>query len=211
MKRTLFIPVFLLYFFTSNAQHKISGYVGWTASKLEVYSKTNATINNLDYGFLHTPYLAFEYEYDWKKLRFSTGLSGIGMGASDFFGKDTHWGGVYINIPILAGINWDLPKNWGLMVESGVEAGLKLVNIGDITTIDDMNNKVKGNINAVLGLESNWKRFRFGVRLQVGLTDFNKWSNSATLKHVGVTTYLGYTLWDSGKKKASKMACNCNF
>lgn len=217
----IFIIIYLFFNSHIQAQHKISLYGGWTASRLQVYFKegvsTSTNSEVFDFSFLHSPYLAMEYEYDWKKLRISTGLSMTCMGTGRFWGEDQPWAGLYLNIPIIAGLKWDLPKNWSITAETGIEAGLKLSAIGVVFLADTdfisngvlYKKKVQGNINGVLGLEANWKRFRFGTRLQVGLTDFNVWNNIATMKHLAITTYIGYTLWDSKlakERKAKRLA-----
>lgn len=218
-----FYGVFVLLVFTLSvhAQHKISAYGGWTASKLQVYFNPNVPTGTnsevFDFSFLHSPYVAMEYEYDWKKLRLSTGLSMTCLGTGRFWGEDQPWAGIYLNIPVIAGIKWNLPKNWSLTIETGIEAGLKLSAMG-VVFVDDIDGivngvpqkkKVQGNINSILGLEANWKKFRFGARLQVGLTDFKVWNDDATMKHLALTTYIGCTLWDSKlakERKAKRLA-----
>lgn len=215
MKKIL--SIFLVsYFLISNikAQHKISAYVGWTASKIQTFYSSNAIKRPVHDDLfalpvLHKPYVAFEYEYDWKKLRLSTGLSTTIWGASAFFGDPDIWAEMYLNIPIIAGFRLDLPKKWNLTIESGFEAGMRLTNLGIYFYPDDYEFKFRGNLNAILGVEANWKQFRLGTRLQVGLSTFRYWNNDIWFKHSGITTYLGYTLWDSKiakEKRAKRLA-----
>jgi hypothetical protein len=205
MKQSTLLFTFLLSFFyynNSKAQHKISAYAGWTASQTINYQ---APVYNEIYAVLHMPYLGFEYEYDYKKLRFSTGLALTTFGRSMSAEKQIALGSTYLNMPIIAGIQFNLKKNWGLTIESGVELGLEIASISSFVIGGD-NNKREGNINAILGLETQWKAFRLGSRLQIGLTTFMPWRTWATDKHAGITTYLGYTLWDSkiAKEKRAK-------
>lgn len=214
-KITLFFLVITFHFFTkkSQAQHKISAYGGWTASKIQIFlspdSKKGPIFGDLfALPVLHRPYIAFEYEYDWKRLRLSTGLSTTIWGTSEFFGDTQPWAEMYLNIPIIAGVRFDLPKHWNLTLESGFEAGVRLTNIG-VYFLDDYEPRFRGNLNAILGVEANWKHFRLGARLQVGLTTFRYWSSDLWFKHSGITTYLGYTIWDSKiakEKRAKRLA-----
>jgi hypothetical protein len=207
MKQSILLLTFLLscfYYNNSHAQHKISAYAGWTASQSinyqspARYKETSAV--------LHMPYLGFEYEYDWKKLRLSTGLSVSTLGRSFSAEKQMPVGSMYANIPLIAGVHFELPKNWGLTLEGGAEFGLEISPISVISYGRNYDNKMEGNINAVAGLETQWKQFRFGTRLQIGLTTYMPWRQDVNYKHAGITTYLGYTIWDSkiAKDKRAK-------
>ncbi len=206
--------LFLSFGISSQAQHKISAYGGWTASKIQVFlspdKRKGPIFNDLfKLPILHKPYLSFEYEYDWKKLRLSTGLSIAIWGSSAFWGDPDIWAEMYLNLPIIAGFRLDLPKNWNLTIESGFEAGMRLTNLGIYFYPDDYEFKFRGNLNAILGVEANWKQFRLGTRLQVGLTTFRYWNDDIWFKHSGLTTYLGYTIWDSKiakEKRAKRLA-----
>lgn len=208
MKQSILFFTFILSFFyynNSQAQHKISAYGGWTASQTQNYQ---APIYNEIYAALHMPYLGFEYEYDYKKLRFSTGLSFTTLGRSMSSEKQIPIGAMYANLPIIAGIQFELPKNWGFTIEAGAELGIQLSPISAIIYAGDPN-KIESNINAIVGIETQWKAFRFGARLQIGLTTFMPWRTWANDKHLGITTYLGYTLWDSKiakEKRAKRLA-----
>jgi hypothetical protein len=212
----LFFTFFSSFFYYNNsqAQHKISTYAGWTASQAQNYEK-DTPYKEIS-GTLHMPYLGFEYEYDWKKLRFSTGLSFTTLGRSMSTEKQMAVGSMYVNLPIIAGIQFDLPKNWGLTLEAGAEVGLELSSISVVIYAGDYNHKIGSNVNAVAAVETQWKQFRFGTRLQVGLTTYTPWRMGVNYKHLGLTTYLGYTLWDSkiveekrakqwAKRQANKM------
>lgn len=210
MKQFILLSTFLFSFFyynNSQAQHKISAYAGWTASQTQNYQ--NPALYQEVSSVLHMPYLGLEYEYDWKKLRLSTGLSVTTMGRSFSTEKQVPMGSMYANLPIIAGIQFDLPKNWGLTLEGGVELGLEIASVSVITYAGDYDNKIDGTVNALVGLETQWKQFRFGTRLQIGLTTYMPWRSGVDYKHLGVTTYLGYTLWDSKiakEKRAKRLA-----
>lgn len=204
MKQSILFFTFLFSFFyynNSQAQHKISAYGGWTASKTQNYQDP---VYNEVYAVLHMPYLGFEYEYDYKKLRFSTGLSFTTLGRNMSIEKQIPIGAMYANLPIIVGIQFELPKNWGFTIETGAELGLQLSSVSPIAYGGDPN-KREANINAILGLETQWKAFRFGTRLQIGLTTFMPWKTWANDKHLGITTYLGYTLWDSKIAKEKRV------
>lgn len=213
MKKTTLFLIVLTFLITNQhiyGQHKISAYAGWSASKIQIDLSPDVqkgpTFNEFfALPIFHSPYAAFEYEYDWKRLRFSTGLSVGTWGASEFFGDHLPFAEMYLNIPIIAGGRFLLPKEWGLTIEGGVELGMRLTNIG-IYFIDDYDFKFRGNINAVVGLEADWKRFRFGTRLQIGLSTFRYWNADIGFRHSAITTYIGYTLFDSveSKKKLAK-------
>lgn len=209
MNKSLLLSLFILSCFYNNAQaqHKISVYGGWTASQLQNY-KTPHQYPEVS-AVLHMPYLGFEYEYDWKKLRLSTGLSVSTIGKSVSKEKQLAVGSMYVNLPIIGGIQFDLAKNWGLTIESGVELGLELSSVSVYFTIADYNNKTKGNINGILALETQWKAFRLGTRLQIGLTQYRPWRTISDDRHAAITTYLGYTIWDSQiakTKRAKKLS-----
>lgn len=216
MKKTIFFLILIPCIFIKNtiqAQHKISAYAGWTASKIQVYLNPNtqkSPVHHELFAFpiFHSPYVAFEYEYDWKKLRLSTGLSVATWGTSASWGGTLAWAEMYLNIPTIAGFRFDLPKKWNLTVESGLETGIRLTNIG-VYHVDDFEFRVRINVNAILGVEANWKQFRLGTRLQVGLTTFRRFNDDIWFKHSGITTYIGYTIWDSKiakEKRAKRLA-----
>lgn len=199
------IIFFLVFTFINNsqAQHKISAYGGWTMSKIQKRidpALKKGAIYDEFYAFpiLHAGYMGLEYEYDWKFFRFSTGLSYVILGSSEFVFRDTPWETWYITVPVIGGVKWDLPHNFGLTLEAGVEVGFEIAT-GILVSTAAYN--PWGNVNAVLGVEANWKQFRFGTRLQYGLTKFRIMGSrqEITLRHSALTTYIGYTLWDSEK------------
>lgn len=207
MKQSILLFTFLFslcYYNNSQAQHKISAYAGWTASQSQNYQ--NPPRYKEISAVLHMPYLGFEYEYDWKKLRFSTGLAVSILGRSMSTEKQMSLGSMYANLPIIIGIQFELSKNWGLTLEAGTELGLELSSVSAVTYAGDYDNKIEGNINAVTGIETQWKQFRFGTRLQIGLTTYMPWRRDVNYKHLGLTTYIGYTIWDSkiAKEKRAK-------
>jgi len=202
----ILIIVFLCLCVKVNAQYKISANGGWTISKLQKQmapSLKPGVIYNELYAFPvhHAPYLSFEYEYDWKSWHFSTGLSFMSLGTGEFMFDDTPWTGDYISIPLAIGLNWDLPKGFGLTLETGIEAGLDLEI--SYVTFNAHKKRIKGNVNLILGIEGNWKRFRLGVRAQGGVTEFEiiGQNRDLVLRHSAITTYIGYTFWDSKKAK----------
>ncbi len=207
MKNIILFLIFIIFQNFIQAQHKISAYGGWTASKIQVYSNTQK--NPLDdelfaFPILHRPYLSFEYELDWKKLRLSTGLSTTIWGTSSTWGGTLQWAEMYLNLPIIAGLRLDLPKSWNLTIESGFETGIRLTPLG-VYHLDDFEAKIRMNVNIILGIEANWKQFRLGTRLQIGLTTFRHFNDDIWFKHSGLTTYLGYTIWDSKIAKEKRV------
>lgn len=197
---TLFCICFLQ---VSWAQSSLSFYSGWTAST--VYT-TNAPFSkvsdhHLDIQMMHSPYFGgLEYEYDYKKLRLSTGLSFMLMGAQQ---QPYLWSTLhpvyYWAVPVLAGYHIGLPNNFGLTLEGGLDLGYQ-----QWTNPFMPKPEHSFNLNTVIGIEGSWKRLRLGVRGRLGLTTFQEYEGN-TYKHVALTTYLGYTLWDQAKSKARRL------
>lgn len=197
------------------AQHNISLQGGLTISNLQKYGTKSALESMSFYSDIYTtipfycPYLSLEYEFDYKKYRFSTGLSLLGLGANNFVFDNHSTAEMYLTLPLLAGIKWDLPKNFSITVEMGVELGIRVFNIGNVVLAKNTG-RIGGNIGAVAGLETGWKNFRLGARLHIGLTDYFIWETSGSdekvyFKHASGTVYLGYTLWKSGNAKKRKL------
>ncbi len=203
MKKTFLIILLISSCYYSQAQHQISAYGGWTVSKIQQKIKSN-TQQGTEYNqlyqlpILHSFYMAFKYEYHLKRFRFSTGISHTVFGTSSFFFKDTPWTTTYLNIPLMIGSTWKISKQTSLTAECGIEAGLE---IG--VSPNKISNQSYGIIAGVVGLEFQWKRFRLGSQLHLGLTKYRNTSYSI-LRHSAITTYLGYTLWDLAKAKEKK-------
>lgn len=125
------------------------------------------------------------------------------LGSSSVFIKNLALAELYLTIPLIFGKKWNLPKNWSLTAALGFEVGVYRSAVSGVTFMG----KSDWNMNAILGLEANWRRFRFGARLQVGLTIYEviynvkDRSKDIALRHSGLTVYLGFTLWDSKKSK----------
>jgi len=201
-----------LVFFVQNAfsQSKFSGYTGWTASKIQAkrisnnYPITPVEESHYTLPILHTFYGAVEYEYDFKMLRFSTGLSFLTLGTNDYFLSPVQtWRTWYTNVPLILGVKFNLPHDIRFIIESGVELGLE--SGSDINALSQDRGKYLFHVNAVTGIELEWNRFRLGSRLQIGLTTFRN-IQETSLSHSAITTYVGYTLWDSqlAKEKRKK-------
>ncbi|MFK7798105.1 MAG: hypothetical protein AB8E82_11675 [Aureispira sp.] len=188
-----------------NAQSKVSVLGGWTASKIRTLYDKNinkgpAFSEASDMPILHAPYLGFEYEYDYKKLHLSTGIALLTLGSNKtpFFGE-IPWPTYYWAFPLLGGYNIFLSKKWNLIVEGGTEICFQQGSSGLIGT-----GSYWGNINAVLGVELCYKRFRLGMRGHWGVTDF-RYLDPITYQHTAITTYLSYDLWDHAKAKARRL------
>jgi len=189
----------------SFAQSKISLYGGYTFSEFAFYGQADRLdLYSTDYYGHHSPYLALEYEYDYKKVRFSTGISTAAMGSRRYLSK---WGvgELYATVPLLAGYQWSFSNNLGLTLEGGLEFGIGYGSLG-IVFVDNRN--FKYNIGAAIAIEGQWKRFRYGTRFHLGLTDYKYVYNTdgtrTPIKHYAFTFYVGYTLWDAQKKRAKK-------
>lgn len=193
----------------SVGQSKINIYGGWTPSKILVYA-TEELRQRTYFSDLyrlpvyHSPYFALNYEYTHKSFVFTTGLSCFVLGTSEFFLADHSMAMMYINIPLFGGHKWNFSKGWGLKIEGGAEVGVGALNMGLVTFLSTAN-QTRMNVNLTLGVEGEWKRLRFGTRVQVGVTDYQEVGPSPTargvLRHSAITTYIGYTLWDSVKAK----------
>jgi len=189
------------------AQSKISLHVGSTFSKVRALYDKGAIQpgpyfeSAVNLPILTMPYFGFEYEYSWRKLHLSTGLVLINLGAdvTPYF-PIGRWNTPYWTIPIMAGYRLNFPHQWALIGEAGGELGLSDKGYAILMG----GGSYWGNINAVAGVEAEYKRWRLGIRLQWGLTDF-RYAGAITYKHAAVTTYLSYTLWDHAKAKAERL------
>jgi hypothetical protein len=206
--KILGIGVLLLLWATSAAQSRISLQIGWTASKIRaIYDKQSLSLGPVagdsftKFDFWHTWYASAEYEYDYKKLRLSTGFAAMAMGAGGLPGFPEYpWVTAYWTIPVLAGYHLEWGKDWNLIVEGGVEIGFQ----HGSATIRTGRGARWGNINAIAAVEAEWKNIRLGVRGHWGLTTFRTF-DPIIYKHTGITTYLGYTLWDHAQCKARRL------
>ncbi len=208
MKCIIVIYVLLLSSSKVFTQSRVSLQLGWTASNIRaIYDKKTFKPGPVfddsfvKFPFWHTPYIAAEYEYDYKKLRLSTGFHMMSMGAGGLPGlPGFYWVTAYWTVPILGGYHIKLGKGWDLVAEGGIEIGFQ----HGSSTIQTGGGARWGNINAVLAVETEWKNFRLGVRGHWGLTTFRTF-DPIIYKHTGITTYLGYTLWDQAKCKARRL------
>jgi hypothetical protein len=200
--KLLFFLSFILCFYNIAAQSRMSLQLGWTVSKLQTIYDRNIVKGPVfyeaaDMPALHAPYGGLEYEYDYKKLRLSTGVSVMTFGSNrmPFFGE-TSWPTHYWVIPIVGGYRTALSKQLAFIIEGGVDIGFQQGSSGLIGS-----GNYWGTINGILGVELEWQRWRLGTRLHWGLTNFRKLP-PIIYKHTGITTYLGYTLWDHAQCKA---------
>jgi hypothetical protein len=209
MSSKIIITTCLLFLIINlQAQSRISLYGGWTASKIRaIYDKNSFTPGPLfdeffvNFPFWHTIYMGGEFEYDYKKLRLSTGFTMMAMGAGGMpLFPEYPWVVAYYTFPLLGGYHLKLEKGWDLTVEGGVEIGIQNGNPGGPQTPGAH----WGNINVVAAVETEWKHFRLGVRGHLGVTTFRTF-DPIIYKHTAVTTYLGYTLWDHAQCKARRL------
>jgi hypothetical protein len=191
----------------SVAQSRISITGGWTASKVRAINPNPLSGGYygslVNFSFLHYSFQGFEYEYDYKNLRLSTGFSLMVLGAGNLpLFSTLPWTTGYWVIPLLGGYNLQLGKGWGIIFEGGSEVGI--ATNGQPGAVLQTGGTYWGNINAVVGVELGYKRFRLGVRGHWGLTDF-RYFLPITYKHTAITTYLSYDLWDHAKAKARRL------
>lgn len=198
--------VLLILFITSysivKSQHQVSLNAGWTASKIVEFRKPNVSLGSAykdlhAFPMHHGVYGAIEYEYTLHPFKLSTGLSIAEFGTSKYILGS--WVMYYINIPIMIGYQWKLPKEFCFTLEGGAEIGIE--NSSTVIT----NNKWQVISLGTIGLEASWKRLRFGIKGHFSINPFRDWS-TAYLHHSGITTYVGYTLFDSiqNKKRRAK-------
>lgn len=200
----IFLSSILLLFIVTfaTAQHQISIHGGWTISNLQKYGdkaeikKISAKGAMFDTRIYQFPYLAAAYEYDWGAFRFSTGLSFLTLGADNYFLPNEAVASMYLTVPLMAGRKWQLSDNTSLTASLGAEFGVRLMSTATITLASDAF-RVRGNINAAGGLEVQHKRFKFGAKLHVGLTNYGSWGTTPRVyfRHSGITAFIGYVLW----------------
>lgn len=180
---------------TSHAQyssHHFRVYGGWTYSYLQRSPSSNAPPDARIP--LHFPYMGFEYEHNEGIWRLSSGVVCTVFGANDDFspGSQLPYADAYLAVPLLVGPRWQLGRARRnvsfLTLEVGVEIGVALMHYQAQT------GSTWGNINTAAALEWEYRRFRLGSRLQLGVTNYRIIQGS-TYRHLGVTTYVGYELW----------------
>ena len=216
MKKIIFIIIFSLgVFINLSAQHNISINGGLSISNLQKYGSPSAlkkiSVHNELFSTTpyYCPFLGLEYEFDFKRYRFSSGLSFLTMGANDFVFSNETTAEMYLSLPLLAGIKWPISSKTSIMIEAGAEFGLQILNMGTVL-LGSRINKINGNIGLVAGIEGAWKNLRFGTRFHLGLTDYFSWdvNNGKDIihfKHASITIYLGYTLWNSKRSKERRL------
>lgn len=214
MKKILLILILVKIGVISKAQHQISFNAGWTASKIVEFTKTGASLGGAyhdlhKFPIHHAIYGAIEYEYTLYPLKLSVGLSASEFGTSKYaLGP---WTMYYSSIPVMIGYQWKLPKDFSFTLEGGVEIGL------ETSSTVATNHKWSMLALGTIGLEASWKRLKFGLKGHFSLNPFRDWK-TAYLHHSGITTYIGYTLFDSVQhkkrrakrleKKKSKISAN---
>ena len=197
MKITLLIFLFFLSYSMATSQHQISFCGGWTASKIVEFIKPDASLGSV-YNDLHAfpinhgIYGAIEYEYTLYPFKLSTGISATEFGTSRFILGA--WVMYYINIPIMIGYQWKLPKDVSITLKGGAEIAI------ETSSTVATNNKWQTIALGTMGLEASWKRLKFGLKGQFSMNPFRDWKTSY-LHHLGITTYVGYVLFDSEKNK----------
>ncbi|WP_156039952.1 outer membrane beta-barrel protein [Aureispira sp. CCB-QB1] len=195
--RNIFLLFFITSYFVANSQHQISIHGGWTASKIVEFRKpsipTGSSYDDLHaFPMHHGVYGSIEYEYMLHPFKLSIGVSASEFGTSKYIVGP--WATYYISIPMMLGYHWSLPKNFGVTLEGGAEIGIE--------TSSTVFNYNKSQVLALgtVGIEAAWKRLKFGVKGHFSLNPFRDW-NTAYLHHSGITTYIGYTLFDSAQNK----------
>ncbi|MFK7798104.1 MAG: hypothetical protein AB8E82_11670 [Aureispira sp.] len=188
-----------------NAQSKVSVQGGMTISRVRaIYDPKikkgpvfGEFVNFVPY---YHPYLGVEYEYAYKNARITTGVSftAFGAGNTPLFGN-IPWPTFYWVIPILGGYQISFNKDMNLLLKGGIDVGLQQ---GESGVFHE--GAKWGNINAVIGVELCYKRFRWGMRGHWGVTDF-RYFPPYTYQHTAITTYLSYDLWDHAKAKARRL------
>ena len=201
------IILFSLIATTLLAQSRISLQTGWTISRIRaVYDKEQVQPGPyfdqlVKFKPWHTWCIGAEYEYDYKKLRLSVGFTTLSLGAGNTpLFPDYPWVKAYWMIPLLGGYHLKFPNGWGLVFEGGVEGGIQ--NEGNWNNIP--NGLSMWIINAIVGVEGEYKQFRLGIRGHWGLNTFQQ-LGEISYKHTAITTYLSYTLWDHAKAKQRRL------
>lgn len=200
MKKIFLILFLIKVSVVAFAQHQISFSGGWTASKIVEFTKPGASLGSV-YNDLHAfpihhgIYGAIEYEYTLHPLKLSIGISASEFGTSKYaLGP---WTMYYSSIPVMVGYQWKLPKDFSFTLEGGAEIGV------ETSSTVATNNKWKAVAFGTIGLEASWKRLKFGLKGHFSLNSFRDWK-TAYLYHSGITTYVGYTLFDSEKNKKKR-------
>lgn len=197
MRYILVILFFVANYFIANSQHQISLHGGWTASKIVEFRKADIPVGS-SYNDLHAfpmhhgIYGSIEYEYMLHPFKLSVGLSASEFGTSRYIAGP--WATYYISIPMMLGYHWKLPKNFSITLEGGAEIGIETS-----STVFNYN-KTQLLALGTVGVEAAWKRLKFGLKGHFSMNPFRDW-NTAYLHHSGMTTYIGYTLFDSVKNK----------
>ncbi|MGH1335801.1 MAG: hypothetical protein ACRBFS_06705 [Aureispira sp.] len=206
MKFTSFILLFFSCYFLK-AQSSLDIQIGWTFSNVRVlYDKSTVRLGPVADEFLlfdplHRSFLGLTYTYQIQRVHLSTGLSLLILGASDIPAAPDHpWINTYFTTPFMIGYSFSLSKKipLKLTIRTGIDLGYRLGNgvLGD--------EKWWGLLNLTTGLELTWRCFKLGTRGHWGMNNFFEY-RPFHYHHTGLTTYLGYTFWDSKKAKAKRL------
>ncbi len=186
----------LLPSYAQSSSNHFGIYGGWTYSYLQRFPSP-ATTPDARIPF-HFPYVGFEYERTEGVWRLSSGVICTVFGANDDFtpGSQLPYADAYLAVPLLVGPRWRLGRTRRgrafLTLEIGVEIGFALVQYQAQT------GTTWGNINTAAAVEWEHRRYRVSTRQQLGVTDYRIIQGS-TYRHLGVTTYVGYELWQAAR------------
>ena len=204
-KKLLPLVVFLLCWGELLAQSRVSFYGGWTVSQVRAIPRANFQPGPLGNDFfqfpvLHYPAAGFEYEYNHRHLRLSTGVGMVCMGSSKgLFFQDHPWLNWYWTIPMMAGCRMDIAAKTDLILEGGFQVALRQ---GGGGIMSDM--LYWGDLALSTGVVVDWRRFKIGVRGYWGLFNAQKLL-SHEYRYAAVTTSISYVFYDQAKVKARRL------
>lgn len=205
--RTILWILLSLSCYNLKSQSSLDIQAGWTVSNVRgLYDQSTVQLGPvadefLNFDPLHIWFCGLMYDYQIEKVHLSTGISLLILGSSDIAAAPDHaWINTYATIPLLVGYSLKLSSKipLDLTIRSGIDLGYRLGNgvLGD--------EKWWGLLNLTAGIEISWKQFRLGTRGHWGMNDFFVY-HPFHYQHTGLTTYLGYTFWDSQKTKARRL------
>ncbi|MGH1336752.1 MAG: hypothetical protein ACRBFS_11555 [Aureispira sp.] len=183
------------------ASFQIQLKTGWTASKLqpqspEIFTPSQLRYQAANFKTLHRPFAGITLECEYRRLFLETGLSYMTLGARQSPIGAEAWSIHYVVIPFLFGYRSFTSKHTQLIIEGGTEVALQVAE----TPAYGHGGVGWGSLHLVIGLQARWKAFSFGTRLQIGVTKF-RYLQTTTLRHAGWTTYVGYVIKGTRKKR----------
>ncbi len=206
MYKVLLVLFFIGLWSCAKTQHEVGAIGGYTLSKARALYRADHQPSFVDkdfteFSFCHTPYIGVFYQHTHKRMILQTGFSStiIGAGNKPWSNPgDTYpWYHYYLTVPLMVGYQLPVNKHWYLNFKGGLDLGLQW---GQPFIAVYGQPKYWGHIGAAAGVELEWKRYRLGVRGMWGLTDFIVLP-PFRYRHTALTTYIGYTFYDSEKAK----------